>query len=105
VVGKHWRRKRVGRLVCPAVGDAIDAASNIRECADCGWQVWVSVGASTALVDSGELDPQCPDCWLDSGKVLTLHSDSEAELTAARLRQAGWERVGELNAQLEAETW
>lgn len=105
MVGKHWRRKRAGRLVCPAVGDAIDAASNIRECTDCGWQVWVSAGASTALVDSGELDPQCPDCWLDSGKILTLHPDSEAELMAARLRLVGWDRVGELNAQLEAETW
>lgn len=106
LLGRHRKEEhgQADRLVCPQVGlDPVDMPSNVRGCADCGAQVWVSPGAGTALVDSGQLAPQCPTCWFDSGKTLTLHPDCLAELTAAGLRERGWRRVGQLNYQLSAD--
>lgn len=113
VLGRHSARpRRRGWLVCPEVGvDPINYPSNIRECMDpdCGEppaQVWVSVGTSTALVDSGELWPRCPACWLESGQPLTLHPATLEELRSRRVLEAAWRRVGELNgsrAQLEGD--
>lgn len=95
MAGKHRLR-----LVCSAVGfDPITVPSNVRACADCGAQVWVSPGASTDLVDSGQLRPQCPTCWLATGKALTLHPATIAELASMGKLEMGWRRVAEENDQ------
>lgn len=96
LVGQHSRRpRRQGYLVCPEVGvDPIDVPSNVRECA-CGAQVWVSPGSSARLLDSGQLEAQCPGCWQDSGAGLLMHPDTEAELRAMgrRALELGWKRI------------
>lgn len=104
LVGRHSRRpRRQGYLVCPEVGvDPIDIPSNIRECA-CGAQVWASPGSSTQLLDSGQLEAQCPGCWQESGAGLLMHPDTEAELRALgrRALELGWKRIA---AERQAQT-
>lgn len=95
LVGRHSASKRQGYLICPEVWvDPIDRPSNVRQCA-CGAQVWVSAGTSTALVESGQLEPRCPSCWEESGAGLTLHPDTEAELRRAGMRtlERAWKRI------------
>lgn len=96
--------QRRGWLVCPAFGiDPVDGPSNLRECRDCNTQqVAVAVGISTALVEAGELWPQCPDCWVKRGrKPLVMHPDIEAELASTGRLERGWQRLAELNAEDE----
>lgn len=101
--GKHRLHQCEGKLVCPALGMPTSAASNLRECADCGQQVMVAVGVSCALVDAGRLRPQCPGCWETSGKTLAMHPEIEAELENRGLREQGWRRLGELNTEGDGE--
>jgi hypothetical protein len=101
VGGRHRQELREGRIVCPRLGTPISAPSNLRECEDCGAQVSVAVGACTALVDAGRLAPQCPRCWRASGKTLAMHPDIETELTSRGLLESGWQRLGELNEELD----
>jgi hypothetical protein len=102
VSGRHRREpRREGLIVCPRLGTPISAPSNLRECENCGAQVAVAVGACTALVDAGRLAPLCPRCWRASGKTLTMHPDIEAELTRLGLWAQGWQRLGELNSELD----
>jgi hypothetical protein len=101
VEGRHRREpKREGLIVCPRLGTPINVPSNLRECENCGAQVAVAVGACTALVDSGRLDPLCPRCWKASGKTLAMHPDIEAELASLGLREQGWQFLEELNDEL-----
>lgn len=103
LVAKHRLEeasRRRGRLVCPAFGvDPVSGPSNLRECWDCGAQVAVAAGASTALVEAGELWPQCRNCWIDNGrKTLAMHPALENELMGMGRLVDGWRRLGELNA-------
>lgn len=103
VGGKHRLHQCEGKLVCPALGMPTSAASNLRECADCGQQVMVAVGVSCALVDAGRLHAICPRCWEISGKTLAMHPEIEAELERKGLRERGWRRLGELNTERDGE--
>jgi protein-disulfide isomerase-like protein with CxxC motif len=60
-----------------------------------------AVGACTALIDAGTLDPMCSDCWRATGKALAMHPDIEAQLESLGLREEGWRRLGQLNDELD----
>jgi hypothetical protein len=87
----------VNWLVCDSLTEGCTGSSVIRQCRECGVQLWVSL-VMLPTVESGDLVPRCWPCQWATGKPTTLHEDTIQALTTAGRLDEGWQIVAARNA-------
>jgi hypothetical protein len=84
-------------LVCNGLADGCVVASNLRDCTQCGTQLWVAT-FMTPLVESGKLRPICWPCQRKTGQPVTIHLREIQVLTELGRLDEGWRIIGEMNS-------